>query len=41
MRLCHDVASIGFDGAAFNSFSFQQDGLPPPEIDAGRGEVTR
>jgi hypothetical protein len=27
------------DGVAFDPFSFQQDGLPAPEVDIGRREV--
>jgi len=34
------LQSSGFDGVAFNPFSFEQDGLTTPEVDVGRGDVT-
>ena len=30
------LQASGFDGVAFDPFSFQQDGLTPPEVDVGR-----
>ncbi len=30
-----------FDGHSFDPFSFQQDGLAPPEIDISRGQVSQ
>ena len=33
------LQASGFDGVAFDPFSFQQDGLTPPEVDVGRCEV--
>lgn len=43
LMLCGLAAVLqasGFDGVAFDPFSFQQDGLAVPEVDVGRGEVT-
>ena len=40
--LCDLAAMLqasGFDGVAFDPFSFQQDGLTTPEVDVGRREV--
>ena len=34
------LQASGFDGVAFDPFSFQQDGLTAPEVDVGRGQVT-
>jgi len=33
------VQASGFDGVAFDPFSFKEDGLAPPEVDVGRGEI--
>ena len=33
------VQASGFESVAFDPFSLQQDGLAPPEIDVGRGEI--
>ena len=43
LMLCGLAAMLhasGFDGVAFDPFSFQQDGLAAPEVDVGWGEVT-
>ena len=29
------------DGLSFDPFSFQQDGLAPPEVDVGRGQIVQ
>ena len=29
------------DGLSFDPFSFQQDGLAPPEVDIGRGQIVQ
>ena len=33
------LQASGFDGVAFDPFSFQQDGLATSEVDVGRGQV--
>jgi hypothetical protein len=33
------LQASGFDGFAFDPFSFQQDSLAAPEVDVGRGQV--
>ena len=33
------LQASGFDGVAFDPFSFQQDGLTTPEVDVGRRQV--
>jgi hypothetical protein len=33
------LQASGFDGVAFDPFSFQQDGLTAPEVDIGRRQV--
>src|SRR5260221_2230925 len=33
------MQASGFDGFAFDPFSLQQNGLAPPEVDVGRGEI--
>ena len=43
LMLCGLAAMLqasGYDGVAFDPFSFQQDGLATPEVDVGWGEVT-
>jgi len=39
MWLVCDEAPTVLDCFAFCPFSFQQDGLTPPEVDVGRGEI--
>ena len=42
LMLCGLAAVLqasGFDGVAFDPFSFQQDGMTAPEVDVGRGQV--
>ena len=33
------LQASGFDGVAFDPFSFQQDGLTTPEVDVGRRQI--
>jgi len=35
-RLSSDVAIVAVDGAAFDPFAFQQDGLAPAKVNVGR-----
>jgi len=40
--LCGDLAVMqasGFDSLSFDPFSLFQDGLPPSEVDIGRGQI--
>jgi hypothetical protein len=37
--LAEMIQAAGFDGVAFDPFSFKQDGLATPEVDFGRRQV--